>query len=71
MTKAQNKRINDLISYRPVAQVISKFSSGMKVMEFKSRGDQISHTLPTTRHSCNFDVWALAQRRGVGHRSLL
>jgi len=27
--------------------------------------------LPTTRHCCNFDVWALAQSRGDGHRSLV
>jgi len=27
--------------------------------------------LPTTRHRCNFDVWALAQSRGDGHRSLV
>jgi len=27
--------------------------------------------LPTIRHRCNFDVWALAQGRGVGHRSLV
>jgi len=27
--------------------------------------------LPTTRHSCNLDVWALMQSRGDGHRSLV
>jgi len=27
--------------------------------------------LPTTRHRCNLDVWALAQSRGDGHRSLV
>jgi len=27
--------------------------------------------LPTTRHRCNLDVWALAQCRGDGHRSLV
>jgi len=26
----------------------------------------MSHTLPTTRHRCNLDVWALAQSRGMG-----
>jgi len=26
--------------------------------------------LPTTRHPCNLDAWALAQSRGDGHRSL-
>jgi len=40
-------------------------------MGFKSLADQISHTLSTTRHRCNLDVWALAQSRGVGHRSLV
>jgi len=38
---------------------------------FKSRAYQISHTLPTTRHRCNLDVWALARSRGDGHRSLV
>jgi len=37
----------------------------------KSRADQISHTLPTTRPRCNLNVWALAQSRGDGHRSLV
>jgi len=32
---------------------------------------QISHTLPTTRHCCNLDVWALAQSRGNAHCSLV
>jgi len=27
--------------------------------------------LPTTRHPCNFEIWALAQSHGVGHRSLV
>jgi len=27
--------------------------------------------LPTTRHRCNLDVWALTQCRGDGHRSLV
>jgi len=40
-------------------------------MGFKSRADQISHMLPTTRHRCNLDVWSLAQSRGDGHRSLV
>jgi len=34
--------------------------SGVGCLEFKSRADQISHTLPTTRHRCNLEVWALA-----------
>jgi len=29
-------------------------------MGFKSRADHISYPLPTTRHCCNLDVWALA-----------
>jgi len=40
------------------------FASGAGGMGFKSRTDQISHTLPTTCHRCNLDVWALAQSRG-------
>jgi len=32
---------------------------------------RLLHTLPTTRHRCNLDVWALAQSRGDGHRSLV
>jgi len=27
--------------------------------------------LPTTHHHCNLDAWALAQRRRVGHCSLV
>jgi len=38
---------------------------------FKSRADQISHTLPRTRHRCNIEVWTLVQSRGDGHRSLV
>jgi len=40
-------------------------------MGFKSRADQISHCLPATCHRCNLDVWALAQSREDGHRSLV
>jgi len=40
-------------------------------MGFISRADQISHTLPTTRHRCNLDVCALAQSCGDGHRSIV
>jgi len=50
---------------------IMTFASGAGGMGFKSRADQISHTLPTTRHRCNLDVGALAQSRGDGHRSLV
>jgi len=31
------------------------FASGAGGMGFKSRANQISHTLPTTRHRCNLD----------------
>jgi len=37
----------------------------------KSRADRISHTLLTTRHRYNLDVWALAQSREDGHHSLV
>jgi len=40
-------------------------------MGFKSRADQISHTLPTTRHCCNLDCVGLGASRGDGHRSLV
>jgi len=40
-------------------------------MGFKYRADKISYTLPTTRHRCIFEVWALAQSHGDGHRSLV
>jgi len=45
--------------------------SGAESMGFKSRADQIFHTLPTTCHRCNLNVWALAQSRGDGHRSFV
>jgi len=40
-------------------------------MGFKSRADQISHTLPTTRHRCNRDCVGLDAKRGDGHHSLV
>jgi len=40
-------------------------------MGFISRADQISHTLTTTRHRCNLDVWVLVQSRGDWYRSLV
>jgi len=45
------------------------FASGARGMGFKSRVDQISHALLTTRQSprCNFDVWTIA----VGEQSSL
>jgi len=46
-------------------------TAGAGGMGFKSRADQISHTLPTTRYRCNLEVWALAQSRGDGHRSIV
>jgi len=41
-------------------------TSGTGGMEFKYPANQISHTLPTTCHHCNFDVWALAQNHSDG-----
>jgi len=58
-------------SNRPDGTSSKTFASGAGGMGFKSRADQVSHTLPTTRHRCNLDVWALAQSRGDGHRSPL
>jgi len=40
-------------------------------MGFKSRADQISNTLPTTRYNCNLDVWALTQNCPDGYCSLV
>jgi len=40
-------------------------------MGFKYRDGQISHTLPTTRHLCNLEVWDLVQSSEDGHRSLV
>jgi len=40
-------------------------------MGFNPRADQTSHMLLTIRHCCNLDVWAQAQSRGDGHRSLV
>jgi len=40
-------------------------ASGAGGMGFKSRADQISHTLPTTRHRCNIECVGL----GVKPRS--
>jgi len=53
------------------ADILTKFDSGAGDMGFKSRADQISHTLPTTRHCCNLDMWALSQSHADGHRSLV
>jgi len=38
------------------------FASGAGGMGFKSRADQISHTLPMTRHCCNFDCVGLGAK---------
>jgi len=56
-----------------MVQVVRRLTLALEPgdMGLKSRADQIFHTLPTTRHRCNFDVWALAQSRGVGNRSLV
>jgi len=40
-------------------------------MGFQSRADQISHTLLTTLHRCNLEVWAPGTSQRVGHRSLV
>jgi len=40
-------------------------------MGFKPRADQISHTLPTTCHCYNLDVWTLAQSCRDRHCSLV
>jgi len=46
-------------------------ASGAGGMGFKSRADQFFNTLSTIRHRCSLDVWALAQSRRDGHRSLV
>jgi len=60
-----------LIADRPDGASGKKSASGAGRMGFKFRSDQISHTLPTTRHRCSLNVWALAQSRVDGHRSLV
>jgi len=40
-------------------------------MGFKFRADQLSDTLPTTRHRHSLDVWAQAQNLGVWYYSLV
>jgi len=55
--------------FRPEGSNSASGAGGM--VAFKSRADQISHTLLTTRHRCNLDVWTQAQSRGVWHRSLV
>jgi len=60
------------LSHRPDSISGKTFATGAGGMGFKPRADQISHTLPTTRHCCNLDVWALmAQSRRDGHCSLV
>jgi len=59
------------MGYRPDGTSGKKFASGVGGMGLKSRADQISHTLPMTRHHCNLDVWALVQSCEDGHRSLV
>jgi len=59
------------ISFPSIAVFLSFFSSGAGNIGFKSRTDQISHMLPTTRPRCNRDVWPLAQSREDGNRSLV
>jgi len=47
------------------------YKTGAGGMGSKSRDDQISYTLPTTRRRCKHDVWALAQSCGDGYRLLV
>jgi len=47
--------VNRLEKYRPDSTSGKTFHSGAGYMGFKSQADQISHTLPTTRHRCNLD----------------
>jgi len=54
-----------MLSTDQMAQVERRLSLVLD-LEIKCRANQISHTLPTTRHRCNLDVWALAQSRGDG-----
>jgi len=51
----QNKR------QRPDSTSDKRYASGVGSMEFKSRAEQISHTLPATCHRCHLEVWALAK----------
>jgi len=60
-----------LLWYRPNGISGKRSVSDAGGMGLKSRTDQFFHTLPTTRNRCNLAVWALAQSRGVGHRSLV
>jgi len=43
---------NKLIKYRPDGTSCKTFASDIGSMGFKSRADQISPTLPSTRHRC-------------------
>jgi len=57
--------------HRPDGTCGKTFASGAGGMGFKPAADQTFYTLPSIRHCCNLDVWALAQSRGDGHRSLV
>jgi len=70
MRKVLNNQGGFLYSW-PDGTSVKISASGTGGMGSKSRANQISHTLPTTRHRCNLDVWALVQSRGDGHRSLV
>jgi len=48
-----------------------EFNYFTRGMGFTSQANQISHTLPTTRHRCKLDAWALEQSRRVGHHPLM
>jgi len=38
------------------------FASGAGGIGFKYQANQIFHTLPTTRHRCNLDVWSFGAK---------
>jgi len=47
---------------RPDSTRGKTFASGAGGMGLKSRANQISHTLPTTRHRCNLDCVGLGAK---------
>jgi len=63
--------MNGSSEHRPDGTSSKMSASGAGGMGFKSRADQISHTLPLARHRCNLDVGTLAQSPENGHRSLV
>jgi len=47
---------------RPDSTCGKTFASGAGGTGFRSRADQIYHTLPTTRHRCNLDCVGLSEK---------